>query len=78
MLQSNSLGARPLCYQSVSLYDLWCLSGGASMKLQPEEQEAVGWDDDEELVIDEGECRCLGGERVSLCVCRWCYCGREA
>ena len=29
-------------------------SGGASMKLQPEEQEAVGWDDDDELVIDEG------------------------
>lgn len=37
-----------------------CYSGGASMKLQPEEQEVVGWDDDEELVIDEGKDLVLG------------------
>lgn len=30
------------------------------MKLQPEEQEVVGWDDDEELVIDEGKDLVLG------------------
>lgn len=25
------------------------------MKLEPEEQEAVGWGEDDELIIDEGE-----------------------
>lgn len=30
-----------------------CL-GGASMKLEPEDQEVTGWGDDEDLVIDEG------------------------
>lgn len=33
-----------------------CL-GGAGMKLEPEEQDAVGWGDDEDLVIDEGKLR---------------------
>ena len=33
---------------------VWCV-GGAAMKMEPEEQEAGGWGDDDELIIDEGE-----------------------
>lgn len=59
------------------------------MKLEPEEQDAVGWGDDEDLVIDEGKLfrveilfACFNEEVfyfvevvvVVLCACRWCYC----
>ncbi len=44
----------PLLTVSKGFFEGMSAKGGASMKLEPEDQDVVGWGDDDDLVIDDG------------------------